>query len=498
MKYLVNRAPSPSSRFRDVGTHRPAQWLSLLTLLVVGMLLVACNHNAPTPILLDTVVATPDTSTPTDAAAEILPTPTDAPTATEEEVAAPADSSSAPVADDAVAGATNTAAGETASSDTVDAIVVPAPAPFDPVQTVVGLETVVSGLNRPLFATHAGDGTGRIFVVEQPGTIRIVQDGVLQPTAFLDIQDRVNDGASEQGLLGLAFPPNFSETGWFFVDYTDSQGATNVARFQVVDQQPDVADPTSEMTVLQIDQPAGNHNGGMLLFGPDGYLWIGTGDGGASNDRFGNGQNPDTLLGKMLRIDVLSDPSQPYTIPADNPWVNQDWNDIDVRDEIWAVGLRNPWRYSFDRATGDLWIGDVGQNQYEEVNYVDAATVQSAAVQPLNFGWPIMEATHCFGSTDCDGAGLEIPVAEYDHSGNCSVTGGYVYRGQQFSGLNGVYFYGDYCSGIIWALTPDPAGGWKSDTALRTGLSLSSFGEDEQGELYVTDRNGTLSRLVVE
>jgi glucose/arabinose dehydrogenase len=236
---------------------------------------------------------------------------------------------------------------------------------------------------------------------------------------------------------------------------------------------------------MQIDQPARNHNGGMLAFGPDGYLWVGTGDGGGGGDTYGNGQNPNSLLGKMLRIDVTSDPSAPYLIPADNPWVNADWNGVDVLDEVWAVGLRNPWRYSFDRLTGDLWIADVGQNVYEEVHFTVMGTPGG-----LNYGWPIMEATHCFGGGGCDPTGLEIPVAEYDHSFGCSITGGYVYRGSQYPVLQGVYLFGDYCSGIVWATLPNLDGTWSTTQLLDTDLYISSFGEDENGELYVTDLSG--------
>jgi glucose/arabinose dehydrogenase len=220
----------------------------------------------------------------------------------------------------------------------------------------------------------------------------------------------------------------------------------------------------------------------MLLFGPDDYLWIGMGDGGGANDTFGNGQNPATLLGKMLRIDVTSDPSVPYVIPADNPWVEADWNGVDVRDEVWAVGLRNPWRYSFDRHTGDLWIADVGQNVYEEVNYNVEGTQGG-----LNYGWPIMEGLHCFAGDDCDQSGLQLPVAEYDHSKGCSITGGYVYRGGQYPLLQGVYIFGDYCTGIVWATIPNPDGSWNTTEMLQAGIQISSFGEDESGELYVTD-----------
>lgn len=375
----------------------------------------------------------------------------------------------------------------------------PTPAPSGetpataPTALTLGVEEVVTGLATPVFVTHAGDESGRLFIIEKGGTIRIWRDDALLDTPFLDITDRVNSSGNEQGLLGLAFPPGYSTLGYFFVNYTDSNGDTVVARFATLADAPDQADATSEQILLQIDQPAGNHNGGMIAFGPDGYLYIGMGDGGGAGDRYENGQNPDALLGKMLRIDVTTDPSQPYTIPADNPWVATDWNGVDVRDEIWAVGLRNPWRFSFDRTTGDLWIGDVGQNQYEEINFTAAGSGSG-----LNYGWPIMEASDCYRESNCSTEGLVLPVAEYSHAGHCSVTGGYVYRGQAFPTLQGIYLYGDYCSGALWALAPDGDGGWSNAEVLRSDVRLSSFGEDEAGELYLVDMGGRLLRLVVE
>jgi len=304
--------------------------------------------------------------------------------------------------------------------------------------------------------------------------------------------DGVNDGANEQGLLGLAFAPNYTESGSFFVNYTNSQGSTVVARFQVT-ADPNVADPASEFAILTIDQPARNHNGGMLAFGPDGYLYIGTGDGGAANDRFGHGQNPATLLGKILRLDVTSAPNQPYLVPGDNPWIDTGWQGQDVADEIWAIGLRNPWRFSFDRRTDALWIGDVGQNLYEEIHYTEANSGGGH-----NYGWPIMEGSHCFNSATCDQSGLIIPVIEQPHPGNCSITGGYVYRGSEFPILDGVYFYSDFCSGMIWSFYSNEAGDWVNQETINSGLLVSSFAEDEAGELYLMGHHsGTIFRLVV-
>jgi len=366
---------------------------------------------------------------------------------------------------------------------------------FQPDQVKLQLKPVVDGLDRPLFAGNAHDDSGRLFIIEKPGLIRILQAGQLLPTPFLDIQERIKSSGSEQGLLGLAFAPDYAKSGYFFVDYTDLKGDTVIARFQVSTNDPNVAAANSEFIVLQVDQPAANHNGGMLAFGPDGMLFIGLGDGGGSGDTYGNGQNPKTLLGKLLRLDVTSHPDRPYTIPADNPWVKTDWNGVDVRDEVWALGLRNPWRFSFDRQTHDLWIGDVGQNQYEEIDFIPAASQGG-----LNLGWPLMEGAHCYrDEVNCDTEDLTLPVAEYTHANGCSVTGGYVYRGVRFPVLNGVYFYGDYCNGNIWATWPAPDGAWHTTQVIDTDLSLSSFGEDEAGELYVTDLSGgTLSQLVVE
>ena len=364
----------------------------------------------------------------------------------------------------------------------------PAAPMFDPAQTALRLTTVANGLLKPDFLTHAGDGSGRLFVVEQAGRIRIIDGDKVVETPFLDISDRVGSSSNEQGLLGLAFAPDYASSGTFFVNYTNRAGDTVISRFQVTtDAQ--VADPASETLVLTFQQPAPNHNGGMILFGPDGMLWVGTGDGGASNDRFGNGQNPQTLLGKMLRIDVMSDPTQPYTIPADNPWVTAQWNGQTVRGEIWALGLRNPWRYSFDAATNDLWIADVGQNTWEEVNFVAAGSAGG-----LNFGWPIMEGLHCFQQAECDATGLVPPVIEYDHSGNCSITGGHVYRGS-IPALQGVYFYADYCSMRIWAATPAGDGTWRSDLVLQSDAPITSWGADQDGELYIVEANGHISRL---
>ena len=455
-------------------TVRLHHWL--LFSVLVG-LLSACGApsnqaSAPVTPLVNAATSQPATATPT-----------------------PVVSATDPAAD----AATDTGA-DAASTPAADPVLVPTatPAPpADPADLAFALETVASGLQQPLFVTHAGDGSGRLFVVEKPGVIRILAGGALLDTPFLDIRDMVNDGGSEQGLLGLAFAPDYATSGLFYINYTDANGDTTIARVRV-STDPDRADPAGAETILTVGQPARNHNGGMLAFGPDGMLYIGMGDGGGANDTYGNGQNPASLLGKLLRLDV-SDPDVPYTIPADNPWVNEDWRDangnsVDVRDEILAVGLRNPWRFSFDRTADNLWIGDVGQNQYEEIDVVPAAQRTG-----LNFGWPIMEGVHCFRGDGCSQDDLILPVAEYSHQGgHCSVTGGYVYRGTAFPAMQGIYLYGDYCSGVIWALAPDAAGAWQSTQILDTAFSISSFGEDEQGELYVTDlAGGTVARVVL-
>ncbi|MFN8633681.1 MAG: PQQ-dependent sugar dehydrogenase [Chloroflexota bacterium] len=343
----------------------------------------------------------------------------------------------------------------------------------------ISLQALPFGFKQPLFLTHAGDGSGRRFVVERGGTIRVIQGDQLLPTPFLDISSRITTSGTEQGLLGLAFHPHFAENGRFFVGYTDRQGKDTVERYQV-SADPNVADPSTGVKLLSIDDPAPNHNGGMVLFGPDGKLWIGFGDGGAAGDRFQNGQNKQTLLGKMLRLDA--DSGEPYGIPADNPYVGSS----EYRPEIWAMGLRNPWRYSFDRATGDLWIGDVGQNAYEEIDRVPAGSTGG-----LNFGWPITEGTHCYPvSAQCDTSAYTQPVVDYGRDGGCSVTGGYVYRGPSFPTLQGLYFFGDFCTGKVWSLDRPDGGSWRMTEQLQQPIQISSFGEDEAGDLYVTTFSG--------
>ena len=337
-----------------------------------------------------------------------------------------------------------------------------------PDPTAYEWKPLVEGLDRPVDLQSAQDGTGRLFIIEKYGAIRIFKDGQLSPQPFLNIDDRVNDDSNEMGLLGLAFHPNFEQNGYFYVNYTGDGGNTRISRFTA---NGDVADPNSEQVLMVIDQPFPNHNGGAVAFGPDGYLYLGLGDGGAAGDPFKNGQNTETLLGKLLRIDVNN--GDPYAIPADNPFGN----------EVWAYGLRNPWRISFDRATGDLWIGDVGQNQYEEIDYLPDGSPGGA-----NFGWSVMEGLHGY-----DGEaqpGLLLPVVEYSHDIGCSVTGGYVYRGSMPE-WNGVYLYGDYCSGSVSGLILVD-GQWQSRVLFEAVATITSFGQDEAGELYFTSDNGSI------
>ncbi len=349
----------------------------------------------------------------------------------------------------------------------------------------LGLEEVASGLDRPVFVTSP-PGDPRLFIVEQVGAIRIVQNGNLLGTPFLDISGDVS-GGNEQGLLGFAFAPDYATSGRFYINYTDNAGDTNVEEL-LVSADPNVADANSRTQVLFVSQPYSNHNGGNLAFSPtDGYLYIGLGDGGSGGDPQGNGQNLGAMLGKMLRIDVST---IPYTVPADNPFVGM----AGAQPEIWAWGLRNPWRYSFDRETGDLYIGDVGQNQWEEVDVQPAASTGG-----VNYGWNIMEASACFNGP-CPDPNLTLPVYEYNHSDGCSVTGGYVYRGCRMPDYHGTYFVAEYCSGWVRSFEWDGAGGITNLTD-HPGLSPanfnpSSFGEGADGELYIANLNGTVYRIV--
>ena len=348
-------------------------------------------------------------------------------------------------------------------------------------QTAIQLTPVLSGLSSPVYVTSARDGTGRLFVVEQTGRVKVLQPGSTAPTVFLDLSAKLSMG-SERGLLGLAFHPSYRLNRRFFVNYTRAgDGATVIAEYRTSASNPNVAD-TAETVILTIGQPFANHNGGMIEFGKDGYLYAGMGDGGSANDPGNRAQNVNELLGKMLRLDVnLPDGAVPYSSPATNPFHGATAG----RDEIFAVGFRNPFRWSFDRQTGQLWAGDVGQGQREEIDIVTLGR---------NYGWRVFEGTRCttLGPASCTAGGFTPPVAEYSHAlGRCSVTGGYVYRGAQSSLPVGAYVYADFCTGEIFL----HQGGAPEALLLDTTLNISSFGEDEAGELYVVGLGGTVHRI---
>ena len=356
-------------------------------------------------------------------------------------------------------------------------------------QYLVNLELITSDLNSPVAIENAGDE--RLFVVERSGYIRLIDgSGVLQNTPFLDIDNRVifTSGFSEQGLLGLAFHPDYVNNGHFFVHYIRLNGDSRISRFTVSDNDPDQANPDSELTILDMAQPYSNHNGGDLKFGPDGMLYIGMGDGGSGGDPLNNGQDRESLLGKMLRIDVNnSTEAVPYVIPADNPFVG----DATTLNEIWALGLRNPWRYSFDRGTGDLYIADVGQDDWAEVDY---EAWPSAGGR--NYGWRCYEANDTYNTGNClDMSAYDFPVHAYAHgfSGPCSITGGFVYRGCEYSDLYGKYIYADFCDGSIWALQKDDMDNWTNETANDNNAGRwTSFGEGADGSLYACNLDGSL------
>lgn len=355
--------------------------------------------------------------------------------------------------------------------------------PDDSLPQSLAVEVAAAGLANPVHLT-APRGDSRLFVVEQPGRIRISESGSLRATPFLDIADRVLDGG-ERGLLSLAFHPNYASNRFFYVNYTDNNGDTRVERYTTTSD-PNVADPNSAELVLFVDQPFANHNGGLVTFGPDGMLYIGMGDGGSGGDPLGHGQNRGTLLGDLLRIDV--DRGSPYAIPPDNPFVNVSG----ARGEIWAYGLRNPWRFMFDREAGMLYIADVGQNRWEEVNAVPSSAAG------LNYGWNIMEGGECFGTMSCNRTGLTLPVLTYRlDGGTCAVIGGFVYRGTRIPGLRGHYLYSDFCGGWLrsFRLVNGRAEGQREWNVGDLGR-VTSFGEDSSGELYILSINGRVYRLI--
>lgn len=367
-----------------------------------------------------------------------------------------------------------------AASETVAATASLGPTAFDPTGVSLDVQVVVDGLTSPVDVASANDGTGRLFVVEQPGRIRLVKDGGLVTRPFLDIREKIASGG-ERGLLGLAFHPDFPADPRLFVHYTDGNGDTVLSEFTVDPANADVADPGSERILLQIDQPFANHNGGAVAFGLDGMLYVAMGDGGSGGDPQGNGQRLDTLLAKILRIDVDGQPGSgsAYRIPDDNPFLDNP----DAMPEIWLLGLRNPWRIRFDGETGNLWIGDVGQGAWEEIDVAPAGT------GGLNFGWNVMEGFHCYEpGTGCDQAGLTLPIAEYGHGLGCAVIGGVVVRDPDQPRLNGGYVFADECSGNVWLLDPsDTTTRQEPVLAVGTGRSISAISLDEDGTVLATD-----------
>jgi glucose/arabinose dehydrogenase len=343
---------------------------------------------------------------------------------------------------------------------------------------------VASGFDKPLLVTHAGDGTGRLFVAEQAGIVWIVQDGVRLDTPFIDLSNTVSQdvtrGYSERGLLGLAFHPDYAENSLFYVNYTDGQGTTRIVEYAASLDNPNIVDDSSAREIFSLEQPYSNHNGGHIEFGRDGYLYVSVGDGGAGNDPLGMGQNPETLLGTILRIDVNgADDGLGYAIPEDNPYtVNPA-----LAPEIWAWGVRNVWRFGFDIVTGDLYLADVGQNAWEEVNFQPADSVGGE-----NYGWPAYEGTHRYIGPEA-ASDVVMPILEYDHAFGCSITGGYVYRGEDVPALDGYYIFSDWCSGRIWAAYRDFSDTWNFDEVTEVWFQVSSFGLDEAGELYLVAYN---------
>ncbi len=388
--------------------------------------------------------------------------------------------SSAPTADPSTAPSLSATPAASPSSSPAPSEVAGPPA--SPIGDGLALAVVAGLLDSPVDVATTGDGSGRIFVVEQSGAIRIVRDGERLSTPFLDVSGQITSGG-ERGLLGIAFHPDFPTDPRFFVDYTDTQGDTVISSFRVDPASPDQVDPESELILLTITQPFANHNGGSLAFDNDGMLLIGMGDGGSGGDPDGYGQRMDTLLGKILRIDVLgpdATSAKPYGIPSDNPFATT----AGVEPEIWLSGIRNPWRMRVDEPTGDLWIGDVGQGAWEEIDVIRAGGGGQ------NLGWNTMEGTHCFGSPICDQDGLTLPVAEYDHDLGCSVTGGVVVRGTSVPAVQDRYLFSDYCSGTLWSL--DPTSDTLTEPAIigETGRTISSFWLAEDGSIYLTDLNG--------
>jgi glucose/arabinose dehydrogenase len=424
---------------------------TLLLLLTATVVLTACARPiAPPPTAVPRSATSAPVALPTDTAVP-APSPTIVPTDTPAPTIAPS----------------------------------PSPEPAPARSAALVWQKVVDGLEKPTDLTHAGDGSGLLFVLEQAGRVRVIRDGMLLDTPFLDIESKVGSNGNEQGLLGIAFAPDFVQTRRVFINYTDTDGETIVAGL-IASADALTADPNSEWQVIRIEQPYSNHNGGQIHFGPDDMLYIGMGDGGSAGDPLNAGQDVKTLLGKMVRLDVSnSSADKPYEIPADNP----DFG-ADALPEIWSVGLRNPWRFSFDRETGDMYIADVGQGEVEEIN------LQLAGRSGDNYGWKLREGFRNYaGDRRSD---FVEPIHDYAHGVNgCSVTGGYVYRGAALPWMQGMYVYGDYCSGKVWSLERD-GDGWKNTERFSTDFAITSFGQDAAGELYLLDREGGVYRLAAE
>jgi glucose/arabinose dehydrogenase len=435
------------------------RYQTLLAACALMVLLAGCaSANAgvtPTPPAVNTPRPTPTTAEP------------------ETNVEEPADQEAVVVQDTPVSPTETNQPTETAQPQSVTTF--PNPAEFN-------WTPYLAGITRPTDLTAPNDGSGRIFILEQAGIVRVARDGEFLPEPFLDIQARVGDQANEQGLLGLAFHPEYADNGYFFINYTDTSGTTVISEWQV-SENPDAGDADSEQILMRVQQPFGNHNGGGVKFGPDGYLYLSLGDGGSGGDPQNHGQNTGTLLGTLLRIDP--DLNGGYTIPEDNPFVNGEG-----QPEIWAYGLRNPWRFTFDDITGDLYIADVGQNAIEEINFEAAGTPGGQ-----NYGWNYREGTQAFRGEIPAGLELVDPVFEYTHSEGCSITGGHVVRAEHLPEWSGIYIYGDYCNGRVWGLLQG-ADGWQSELLFNSGVNISAFGKDEAGDIYLLDhRNGAVLRL---
>ena len=432
-----------------------SRWAALVSLIVATLTVTACSSETdatPSPYATSEGVATVESETPSPTGVATVESETPLPTSV-----------------------------STAASDT--------PAPASGALPSVRAETVFPGVSfdRMVFLTHPDGIPDRLYLVLQPGRI-LAFDNVPNPSSpetFLDIRNRVSDRGNEEGLLGLAFDPDYANNRYFYVYYSAASPRRSVIARYHVPPGADGVDPSTEKIIMEIGQPYSNHNGGQVTFGPDGYLYVGLGDGGSGGDPRGHGQDLRTLLGTILRIDVSTlDELGSYAVPPDNPFVGVQG----ARPEIWAYGLRNPWRFSFDRETGDLWTGDVGQNKLEEIDIIRPG---------LNYGWNIVEGSLCFRDSPCSSEGLEPPVTEYGRDGGCSVTGGYVYRGPRIPSLVGAYLYGDFCTGNIWALRHD--GSQVVDQALiaDTDLQISSFAEGPDGEVYILSFTGEIARLAL-